>query len=176
MRASVGAVLCAAACCASAAGCLTTNPAGLSRTTGEALSVDSHTDPPRLRQGSSAIDEQDFYEIAGDAASVQMIRAHRQAIVWKQAGAQLGGYAGIGGIVVGGGALAGGIVWTVQDGPIGLVALLPGALIVTGSIIAIPVGFASAADYADMESEPLLPSGRALAAAKRYNKTLDRRR
>lgn len=88
----------------------------------------------------------------------------------REAHLDAAGAGGIGGIVVGGGALAGGIVWTVDQGPIGLLLLIPGALLLTGSIVAVPVGYAMAASAADeLTGEYVLPPERAKAAAKRHN-------
>ncbi len=158
---------------ASSAACLTANPAMHQRATGEALVVDSRG---YLRQGRAAVDEQDFYEIAGDAAAVQAVRGRRAKIFAAELATQLGvGYGGVAGAVVGGGALAGGIVWTVIDGPIGLIGLIPGALLLTASIVAIPLGFAYAADIGDEMYDPVLPGARAEAAARRYNQRLGRR-
>jgi hypothetical protein len=148
-------------------GCLTLNPANQVRANGEALRVD---DDGALRQGNSEIDEQDFYAIAGDKKALAQVRNHRFDLITTQIAGQVAGAAGIGGIVIGGGTLAGGIVWTADQGPIGLLLLIPGALVLTGSIIAVPVGYAMAANAADeLTTEYVLPRERASAAAKRYN-------
>jgi hypothetical protein len=47
--------------------------------------------------------------------------------------------------------------------------LIPGALLLTGSIVAVPVGYAMAADADELTGEYVLPRERARAAAKRYN-------
>lgn len=152
----------------SAAGCLSLNPARHPRPSDAELRVDGG----RFYQGGTQLDEQDFYEVAGDKNAVRTIRNHRTALIGEQLGGQAAGAGGIGGVVVGGAGLAGGIVWTVQDGPIGLVMLIPSALLLTGSIVAIPVGYVAAAEAADeLESgEPLLPLSRAKDAARRRNR------
>jgi hypothetical protein len=90
------------------------------------------------------------------------LREHRVVVVG----------AGIGGIVVGAGVMAGGIVWTTIAGPIGLVALLPGVGLMMGSIVAVPLAYVYADDAATFMSRPMLPKSRASAAANRYNKRL----
>ncbi len=148
-------------------GCLTLNPANQVRANGQPLGVD---DDGALRQGNSELDEQDFYAISGDKRALQEVRNHRFDLITTQIAGQVAGAAGIGGIAIGGGTLAGGIVWTVDQGPIGLLLLLPGALVLTGSIIAVPVGYAMAANAADeLTGDYVLPQERARAAAKRYN-------
>jgi hypothetical protein len=59
------------------------------------------------------------------------------------------------------------VVWTVEQGPIGLVLLLPSVLLLTGSLGADPVGYASADDAARAMDDPVLPVSRAARAAKR---------
>src|SRR5687768_13263974 len=87
-------------------GCLTLNPANQTRANGQPLRVD---DDGALRQGSSEIDEQDFYAIAGDKRALQEVRNHRFDLITTQIAGQVAGAAGIGGIAIGGGTLAGGI-------------------------------------------------------------------
>lgn len=171
---ATGTVLPLALVALTAGGCLTLNPANQTKATGAPLVVDARGGSYRLLQGRSPIDEQDFYGIAGDGAAQREVRATRNDLVASQIAGQSAGAGGIGAALAGGGALAGGIVWTAQDGPIGLVLLLPGALLLTAGVVAIPVGYAMAASAADelwqASSSPLLPQQRAEAAASRYNR------
>jgi hypothetical protein len=63
-----------------ASGCLALNPARHVRSTGEALYADTRG----YRQGDEQIDEQDFYELAGDRDAVRRIRARRRALLGDQ--------------------------------------------------------------------------------------------
>ena len=154
-------------------GCLTTNPAAFVHPTGEELTVMGSGDDFGFTQGSRAIDEQDFYHVAGDAGAVASIQQRRRVLVGDQLAWQAVGLASIGGIVVGGGVMAGGIVWTAESGPVGLLALLPGVGLLMGSVIAVPLAYVYADDAAGMMSSPMLSRSRAVATANRYNKRLD---
>ena len=154
------------------AGCLAANPAYGLRPSGEPLSVVGSGQNIGFRQGSRPIDEQDFYSIAGDGGAADTIRNRRRSLVVEQMAWQAVGLAGIGGIVVGAGVMAGGIVWTTVAGPIGLVALLPGVGLMMGSIVAVHLAYVYADDAASFMSRPMLPKSRATAAANRYNKRL----
>jgi hypothetical protein len=152
------------------AGCLTTNPARGVKATGESLSV---TGSGGFRQGGQAIDEQDFYKIAGDTQAVAAVRQRRLNLVAEQMAWQATGLAGIGGLVLGAGVMAGGIVWTTTSGPIGLVALLPGVGLFMTSLVLVPLAYVWAADAADAMHAPTFTVERARAAADRYNRRLD---
>jgi len=151
-------------------GCLTTNPARGVKATGEYLSV---TDAGGFRQGERAIDEQDFYRIAGDTQAVGAVRQRRLNLVAEQMAWQAAGLAGIGGLVLGAGVMAGGIVWTTVSGPIGLVALLPGVGLFMTSLVLVPLAYVWAADAADAMIAPTFSIQRARTAADRYNRRLD---
>jgi hypothetical protein len=151
-------------------GCLTTNPARGAKATGEYLSVTEHGG---FRQGGQAIDEQDFYRIAGDSLAVAAVRHRRLNLVAEQMAWQAAGLAGIGGLVLGAGVMAGGIVWTTASGPIGLVALLPGVGLFMTSLVLVPLAYVWAADAADAMTAPTFNVQRARTAADRYNRRLD---
>lgn len=151
-------------------GCLTTSPAGGARATGEHLSV---ADNGGFRQGNAAIDEQDFYKIAGDRAAVASVRTRRMNLVAEQVVWQALGLAGVGGMLVGGGVMAGGIVWVSTSGPIGLIALLPGVGLFMTSLVMVPLAYSWAADAADAMHRPTFGQDRARTAADRYNRRLD---
>ena len=154
-------------------GCLTTNPAAFASPTSEELAVMSRGDDFGWTQGSRSIDEQDFYHVAGDAGAVATIRQRRRVLVGDQLAWQAVGLASISGIVVGGGVMAGGIVWTSESGPVGLLALLPGVGLLMGSVIAVPLAYVYADDAAGMMSAPVLSRSRATATARRYNQRLE---
>jgi hypothetical protein len=153
-----------------ATGCLTTNPARGVKATGEHLFVTAHGG---FRQGDRAIDEQDFYRIAGDTQAVAAVRQRRLNLVAEQMAWQAAGLAGIGGLVVGAGVMAGGIVWTTVSGPIGLVALLPGVGLFTTSLVLVPLAYVWAADAADAMGAPTFSVERARTVAERYNRRLE---
>lgn len=159
--------------CASSPGCLTVGAGGMSSATGEPLSAPS---PGHFRQGRAPVDEEDFYAIAGDDLAVRAVQAHRRSLIATQVGGQFIGYAAIAGLLLGAGALAGGVVLVTEQGPIGLALLVPGTLVMAGSFIAIPLGFVFAANAAAQMSRPVLPHGRALDAADRYNHRAQRPR
>ncbi len=150
-------------------GCLTTNPARGVRANGEALSASNG----RLRQGTAVLDEQDFYTIAGDTAAVGTIQRRRASLTAEQIAWQATGLAGIGGIVIGAGGLAAGIVVLDVYGPIGLAVLLPGVFLMTGSIVLVPLAYVWADEAADAMYARTFSTARAREAADRYN---DRRR
>jgi hypothetical protein len=75
-----------------ASGCLTLNPASHPRTTNARL----HVEGGRFFQGRNQIDEQDFYELAGDKDAVKKIQARRRGLVGTQLGGQAAGAGGIG--------------------------------------------------------------------------------
>lgn len=158
------------AVCLQASGCLTVAGSGMHDATGEALSSPR---PGDFRQGRSRIDEGDFYRIAGDARAVSAIQQHRSGLVAEQIGWQVFAFSGIPGIVASSAALAGGIVLlTEYDNDLGIALVVPGALFLMGSIAAIPLGFVYADEAGDAMLAPVLPHGRALDAADRYNATL----
>jgi hypothetical protein len=150
--------------------CLTTNPARGVKASGAPLSV---TGAGGFRQGDQAIDEQDFYRIAGDTEAVAAVRQRRLNLVAEQMAWQATGLAGIGGLVLGAGVTAGGIVWTTTSGPIGLIGLLPGVGLFMSSLVLVPLAYAWAADAADAMTAPTFSIQRARAAAERYNRRLD---
>ncbi len=150
-------------------GCLTTNPARGTKATGETLSVVDEVGWHSHRQGGRFVDEQDFYAIASDQSAVNAIRKKRRTLVFEQYVDNAIGLGGIAGIVSGGGLMAAGIVWVVAAGPIGLIALLPGALLMTASIVAVPMGFVAANKAAARMDDPVMSSSRAHSAADAYN-------
>jgi hypothetical protein len=150
--------------------CLTTNPARGARATGEYLSV---ADNGALRQGGQLLDEQDFYRIAGDKSAAAAVRTKRMNLVAEQVAWQGVGLASIGGLVLGAGVMAGGIVWVSASGPIGLIALLPGVGLFMTNLVLVPLAYVWAADAADAMYQPVFGRDRARAAAERYNRRLD---
>lgn len=157
------------ALCLGGSGCLTVNPATHPRRTNDDLHVSPRSSAP-FRQGKRPVDEQDFYELAGDRGAVNLIKNERRTLVGTQMAWQGMGLLSIAGVGVGAGGLAAGVVWVQQEGPIGLIALLPGTFLMMGSIVAIPLSYVYAADAADAMVEPILPMSRAEKAADKANR------
>lgn len=151
----------------SATGCLTLAGSGYASDTGDMLSSPAHG---AFRQGRTPIDEEDFYTIAGDDHAVAVVRAQREGLVAEQIGWQLVGYGAIPMMFAGIGGLSAGIALLDEDiDGLGAGVLVAGTLVMVASFVAIPLGFVFASDAADAMSDPVLPHGRALDAAGRYN-------
>lgn len=149
-------------------GCLTVAGSGMARESDDPLTAPKHG---LFLQGRTAIDEQDFYALAGDKQAVRVIEDHRAALVAAQVSGQAVGYAGIAGTLLGAGALGAGVAWRDENKLVGLPLIIPGAVLMMVSFVAIPLGFGDAADAADAMSRPILPHGRALDAADQYNRS-----
>lgn len=150
-----------------ATGCLTLAASGYASDTGDPLSSPRHG---AFRQGRTPIDEEEFYAIAGDDHAVAIVRAQREGLVAEQIGWQIVGYGAIPVMLAGIGGLAGGIALLDEDiDGLGAGVLVAGTLVMVASFIAIPLGFVFAEDAAEAMSDPVLPHGRALDAADRYN-------
>ncbi len=170
MRTSLPTVLAIALVGVGASGCLTVAGSGLNDATGDSLAAPA---PGDFRQGRSRIDEEDFYRIAGDARAVEAIRQHRAGLVNEQIWLQVLAYSGIPAIVASSVALGGGIVMLSEyDNDLGIALVVPGALLLMGSIAAIPLGLVYAEEAGEEMLYPVLPHERALDAADRYNAAL----
>lgn len=146
-------------------GCITLNPASQPLSTGEPLRVETYGNRAVFRQGRQVLDEQDFYDLAGDRAAVAAVQNRRRELVALQYAWQGMGLASIAGTALAGGALAGSIYMVREDIFLGELALVGSALALTGGIVAIPLSYVFAADYADEMYEQVLPTARAERAA-----------
>jgi hypothetical protein len=79
-------------------------------------------------------------------APLRHARLAHNAVVLRDGVYDAVGAGSIAAIVVAGGLLAGGIVWTTTSGPIGLIAVIPGAVLLMASIVAVPLAFVAARD------------------------------